>query len=160
MSLATNGDDRLVESLRSIRRRYWVAAGKVEQALQDFSANAPKAGTPTTPYTALRRQAEEATVLLAAGRHSDARTVATDALAAIDRLPERRFARDVEAQMTAVLGQALRQEDRVAEALPVLQKAVALHLAQYDPANSPAIAKIRLALDEAQRFARTQQAAR
>jgi len=44
------------------------------------------------------------------------------------------------------------RENRAAEALPVLEKALALHLAQYDP-HSPATAKVRLALTKAQGLA-------
>jgi serine/threonine-protein kinase len=150
-SLTPNGDRRLAQNVQRIRRRYWVAVGMGTQALQDFSANAPQAAASMTTYAALRRQAEEANLLLAAGQIAAARTSATSALATIDRLPERRFSRDVEAQMTAVLGQALLRDDRVADALPVLQKALALHLDEYDPTHSPATATVRLALAEAQR---------
>ena len=55
--------------------------------------------------------------------------------------------------MTAVTGVSLLRENRVAEAMPLLQQAVTLHLAEYDPAHSPAIAKVRLELAEAQRRA-------
>ncbi|MEO7117180.1 MAG: serine/threonine-protein kinase [Caldimonas sp.] len=151
--LSDGGDRRIAQSVHATRRRYWVAVGKVEEALQDFAASPPRVDETTTAYTVLRRQDEEATLLLAAGHNNEARTTAAGALATIDRLPDRRFTRDVEARMTAVLGQALLREDRVAEALPVLQTALALHLTEYDPTHSPAIAKVRLALAEAQRRA-------
>jgi serine/threonine-protein kinase len=78
--------------------------------------------------------------------------VATEGLTALERLPERRFERDAEARLTAVRGEALLRENRAAEALPVLEKALALHLAQYD-SNSPPTAKVRLALTKAQGLA-------
>ena len=67
--------------------------------------------------------------------------MATAGLAALARLPARRFERDAEARMTAV----------PAEALSVLEKSVALHLDQYDPARSPAVAEAWLALAHARR---------
>jgi len=143
------GGDRYIEAVRVVRRRYWVAAGRAQDALQDFTAHPQKAGETDTAVVKRRRQAEEAALLLATGRDAAARNVATEALAALERLPERRFERDAEARLTAVRGEALLREDRVAEALPVLEKALALHTAQYDP-HSPATAKVRLALTKAQ----------
>jgi hypothetical protein len=43
--------------------------------------------------------------------------------------------------MTTVLGRASLRKDRVSEAVLVLQKALALHVALYDPKHSPAIAR-------------------
>ena len=147
------GVESIPDSMRATRRRYWVAAGRPEQALQDFKDHPQKPGETDTAQVKLRRQAEEGELLLAAGHEADARTVATTGLAALARLPERRFERDAEARLTAVLGQALLHEDRVAEALPVLERALALHLAHFDPKHSPATAKVRLALAESQRRA-------
>ncbi|MBK1714252.1 protein kinase domain-containing protein [Rubrivivax gelatinosus] len=143
-----------VEAVRAVRRRYWLAAGRPEQALQDFRDHPQQAGETDTAPLRLRRQAEEAQLLLAAGRDAEARSVATAGLAALDRLPERRFFGVAEAQMTAVLGQALLREGRAAEALPVLQKSLTLHLVQYDPVHSPAVANARRALAEAEDAAR------
>ena len=150
--LNDKGDRRIAQSVYRIQRRYWAAVGKAEEALRDFAANPSQAGE-TTTYTVLRRHVEEATLLLAAGHNTAARTAAADALATIDRLPERRFALDAEAQLTTVLGQALLRDERVAEALPVLEKSLALNLAEYDPVHSPAIATVRVALEEARRRA-------
>ncbi len=152
--LPQNGDRKIAQNVHTIRRRYWVAVGKSESALQDFYANPATTSQTPSPYTGLRRQAEEAMLLLAAGRNTAARTTAASALATIDRLPERRFARDVQARMTAVLGQALLREGRVAEALPVLQQALVLHIAEFDPTHSRETAQVRLALVEAQRRTR------
>jgi len=113
----------VAEEVRGIKRLYWVAQGK----------------------------AEEASLLLAAGRDSAARTVAANGLATIQGLPQRGFARDAEARMTGVRGGALWRKGRAAEALPVLRKSLALHLAQYDPVHSPAVANARRALAEALR---------
>ncbi|CAN5470601.1 hypothetical protein BH11PSE9_BH11PSE9_06270 [soil metagenome] len=151
LAATARAGERVVDTVRAVRRRYWVAAGQPQEALQDFTGHPPNAGETNTASARLRRQAEEAELLLACGRHAAARGVATDGLAALERLPERRFERDAEARLNAVLGEALLHEDRVAEALPVLRKALALHLAQYDPERSPAVAKVRLAEAEAQR---------
>ena len=147
------GGDRYIEGVRVIRRRVWVAEGRAQEALQDFTAHPPKTGESYTVVVRLRRQAEEAALLVANGRDAEARAVATNGLAALEGLPERRFEGDAEARLTAALSAALLHEGRAAEALPVLEKALALHVAQYDPARSPATAKVRLMLAEAQRAA-------
>ena len=122
--------------------------------MQDFIAHPPQAAARTTkanPFELLPRQVEETSLLLAAGQPTAARAAATKVLEAIDRLPERRFTRDAEPQLMAVLCQALLREGRAKEALPVLQKSLALHLAQYDPVRSPFVANARRALAEALR---------
>jgi len=149
-TLSPAGDPKIVQAVQATRRRYWVAVGKAEEALQDFLASPPKADETTTPYTVMRRRAEEAFLQLAAGQATAARTTASGTLAAIERLPERRFTRDVEAQMTAVLGQALLRDGLAAEALPVLEQALFVHLAAFDPGH-PAIAKLRVEIAEARR---------
>ncbi|MCE4557904.1 protein kinase domain-containing protein [Roseateles cellulosilyticus] len=148
-----NAGDRTVEMVRVVQRRYWVASGQAEQALQDFRVHPPKPGETDTASLRLRRQAEEAELLLACGRASEAGTVAAEGLAALERLPERRFERDAQARLTAVRGQALLQQGRVADAQPVLEQALALHVRQYDPERSAATARVRQALADAQRQA-------
>ena len=151
MSAVTGrGDPRVGENVRRIRRRYWVAAGRAGEALQEFATTPAQAGD-ATGYSSLRRQAEGATLLLAAGHDAEAQAAAERALSAIDKLPTQGFIRDAQARLTAVLGQALLNENRAAQALPVLEKALALYLAEYDPLHHPAVAKIRLALAEAKR---------
>ena len=150
IQMTLNLGDVRADAVRVVRRRYWVAVGKADEALRDFSANPPGAATPKNAFAALRRQAEEATLLLAAGHTAEAHAAAASGLAKIELLPERRFAHDPEACLTAVLGEALLRENRVAEALPVLRKSLALQLAQYDPSRSPAVANARLALAKAQ----------
>jgi tetratricopeptide (TPR) repeat protein len=145
----STGGTRVVEAVRVVRRRYLVAIGRADEALQNFRDN-PPTGTSRNAFVQLRRQAENAALLMATGDRGAARTAAESALATIERLPERRFARDAEARLTAVLGEALLHEGRIAEALPVLQKSLALQLAQYDPSRSPAVANARLALAKAQ----------
>ena len=108
--LSPSGDPRVAQNVYRIRRRLWLAMGKADEALKDFHARPPLAGETATAGTMLRRQAEEATLLLAAGQNAAARTHAEDALAAIDRSSQRRFSRDVEAQMTAVTGVSLLRE--------------------------------------------------
>ena len=153
LAAASRAGGRAMDAVRAVQRRYWVATGRAEQALQDFNDRPPKAGETDTAQSRLRRRAEEAELLLACKRSADALTAATDGLAALARLPERRFERDAEARLTAARGQALLQEGRVAEALPVLERALALHQAQYDP-RSPATSRVREALVDAQRRGR------
>jgi len=145
---------RVVEEVRATRRRYLVASGRAQEALQDFEAHPTPAVAPTTaanPLALLPRRIEHATLLLAAGQAGAAQAAAEDALDAWGRLPESRFAGDAEAALSAVLGQALLRQGRAADALPVLRKALALHLERYHPTRSPATARVRLALAEAQR---------
>ncbi len=145
--------DRNTESVRAVRRRYWVAVGKAQDALADFEAHAPKVDQASTAFTQLRRQAEQATLLQAVGRHAEAHAAASAVLAAISRLPEQGFSDDVQARMTAVQGQALLSQGRPADALPVLQQALALHRAAFDAEHSPEVAAVRAALATAQRRA-------
>lgn len=91
--------------------------------------------------------------MLAAGHATAAHTAAAGTLDFVDHLRERRFSGDAEARLNAVLGEALLREGRATEALPVLQKSLALHLEQYDPIHSPAVANARLTLAKAQRRA-------
>ena len=151
LAMTSNSGDRTTEAVLSVRRRVWTAAGKAEEALQDLAAHPLRAGDTNTPIKRLWRQAEKATLLLAAGDDAAAQSAAAGVLATIDALPERRFFGVAEARMTAVLGEALLRQERVAEALPVLQEALKLHLMRYDPTRSGATAKVRLALAEAKR---------
>ncbi|MDY0747688.1 protein kinase [Paucibacter sp. R3-3] len=139
------------EQVRIIRRRYLVAVGKADEALEDFSANPLKAGTPANTLTTLRREAEHATLLLAAGQDDMARTTAERVRAAIERLPERRFALNTEARMSALVGEALLRDGHAAEAAPALQKALAMYVEQYDPVRNPAVTALRRLLAQAQR---------
>ena len=143
--------DRIIQGILAVRRRYWVATGKAEDALQDLAANPLKTGETNTAIKRLWRQVDEASLLAAAGHDTQAHAAAAAVLATIEGSPERRYLGDAEAQMTAVLGFALLHEDRVAESVSMLHRALSLHLAQYDAAHSPATAKVRLALAEAQR---------
>jgi len=144
---------RVVAAAHEVRRRYLAATGRADEALKDLSHHPLVPGEATTTIVLLRREAENATLLLAAGDVNAARTTAASGLATLERLPQRRFVRDAEARMTAVLGEALLREGRATEALPVLQKSLALHLEQYDPIHSPAVANARLTLAKAQRRA-------
>ena len=153
MMLMAGRGDRFVETVRASRRRYWVAAGRGEDALLDFTDNPPKTAEPPGTLPAVKRQVEEATLQLAANHTAAARAGATAALAAIERLPERRFAHRAETRATYVLGQALLRDGQAAEAVLVLQRSLRLHLEEFDPAHSPEIAKARDVLAEAQRRA-------
>lgn len=151
--------ERVVEEGRVIRRQYLVAAGKADEALQDFRAypsqgdGAPVAATPSASsaqvLAGLPRRIEEATLLLAAGDAAAARRVAARALEAIAGLPERRFASVAQARLDALLGEALLREWNRTEALPVLRKALAQELAVFDPVNSPLVAHVRKLLARA-----------
>jgi predicted negative regulator of RcsB-dependent stress response len=99
------------------------------------------------------RTVEEATLLLETGDLPAAQAAAANALATLDRLPERRFAGDAQARLTAVLGEALLRQGRTTEALPVLRRALALGSVVYDPATSAAVAHLRRLIAQAGRRA-------
>jgi len=157
-ALITGRGERVVEEGRVIRRRYLVAAGRAAEALQDFRAHPPPPAAPESAaqvLASLPRRVEETTLLLAAGDAAAAHQAATDAMQAIEGLPERRFAGDSEARLNAVIGEALLRNGSPAEALPVLRKALKQGLAAFDPVHSPGVARVRKLLAQAE-----QQAAR
>jgi serine/threonine-protein kinase len=152
LALMSGTGDRIVRGIRSAHRRYLAATGKADEALKDLAADPLKPGETNTPNKRLWRQVEEAALQLAAGHDAVARDTAKAVLATVEQLPDRRFFGEAEAQMNAVLGETLLRDGHAAEAVPVLQKALALHVATYDP-GSPATANVRRALTEAQRRA-------
>ena len=152
------GDFR--ETAGVIRRRYLVAVGKGDEALQDFRGHPPKDDADAPPVTQLARRTEEAALLLAAGHRDEARAAATAALAIVDVQADRDLFEEREARLTAVLGQALLQEGRAAEAVTMLRKSLALHVKVYGPVHSPAMVAVRSALAEAERRAGVSSSAR
>jgi len=149
-----------LETARVIRRRYLVAVGKGDEALQDFRGHPPKADVDAPPVTQLARRTEEAALLLAAGHRDEARAAATAALAIVDAQADRDLFEEREARLTAVLGQALLQEGRSAEAVTMLRKSLALHVKVYGPVHGPAMVAVRSALVEAERRAGVSSSAR
>jgi len=149
-----------LETARVIRRRYLVAVGKGDEALQDFRGHPPKADADAPPVTQLARRTEEAALLLAAGHRDEARAAATAALAIVDAQADRDLFEEREARLTAVLGQALLQEGRSAEAVTMLRKSLALHVKVYGPVHGPAMVAVRSALVEAERRAGVSSSAR
>ncbi|URI06734.1 serine/threonine protein kinase [Aquincola tertiaricarbonis] len=135
--------------LRQVRRRWWVAQGQAAQALQDFRGDAFVTAPSPGPLVTVRRQAEEAGLLLAAGHASLAADLAAQGLAAVAGLPDRRFVRQAEADLAEVRGLALLRQGQVAGAVPALAQAVALRRDLQDP-RSPALARGLAALAEAQ----------
>lgn len=145
------GDFR--ETAGVIRRRYLVAVGKGDEALQDFRGHPPKADADAPPVTQLARRTEEAALLLAAGHRDEARAAATAALTIVDAQADRDLFEEREARLTAVLGQVLLQDGPAAEAVTMLRKSLALHVKVYGPVHSPAMVAVRSALAEAERRA-------
>ncbi len=145
--------DRIIRGIRAVRRHYWAATGKADAALQDLAGDPVKPGETDTPVKRLWWHVEEAMLQLAAGRDTDARDTATATLAAISQRPDRRFFAVAQAQMTAVLGQALLHEGRFSESVELLKKALALHLETHSAKPSREVGQLREALAEAQRRA-------
>ncbi len=132
-------------------RRWLVASGRAVEAWAAFKAS--DAGLQPTPGAAPSASAltEGAWLALQAGDAAAAELQASQALAAIGAGGQAHYQRDFEARATLVLGRALLRQQRAAEALPVLDKAVAQHRAVYDPDLSPAVADAWLALAQARR---------
>ena len=144
------GDHGFVaQEARQVRRRWWVATDQAARALQDFRTDPFMSAPDPAPLVALRRHAEEAVLLGAAGDTDASRQRAADALAALERLPDRRFTRVTEAELAETLGRALTRLGRSAEALPLLERAVGLRRGLNDVRSSPQLAHVLLALAEA-----------
>jgi len=110
----------------------------------------PMAPAPAEP---IAEQAESAWLELAAGHATVAETQARQVLSSISAGKAADYQRDHAAQATLVLGQALLADGHAREALPLLEQAVALHRAVYDPQRSPAMAEAWSALADARRAA-------
>jgi len=146
---------RFYDYIDPVERRWLVASGKAAEALAAFKASG--AARPA----ALKGRAgnvaalvESAWLSLEAGDAAAAQAQASQSLSAIDAGGLADYQRDLQARATLVLGRALLRQQRAEEALPVLDQAVALHRAVYDPDHSPAVAEARLALATAKEQAR------
>lgn len=115
----------VVGEARQARRRAWAANGQAARALQDFQADRFVAAV-QGPLPALRRQAAEAALRAAAGDAAGAGQQAAAALATLAPMAERSYARLDEAELCELLGRALLQQGRAAEALAPLARAEAL----------------------------------
>ena len=139
----------VIGEIRQVRRRWWVAQGQAAQALQDFRGDPFMAVPAPGPLVTLRRQAEEATLLLAAGHAAMAAELAAQGLAAVVAAPERAYARQAEATLAEVRGLALLRQGEGAAAVAPLTQAVALQRLLLD-ARSPLLARTLAALAQAQ----------
>ncbi|MDY0744204.1 protein kinase [Paucibacter sp. R3-3] len=133
-------------------RRWLVQSGQAKDARVDFQTRRaakklPAAPTASEPVT---DQVESAWLELSAGNATVAEAQARQALAAIRDGGHADYRRDHEARATLLLGQALLQQHRAAEARPVLQEAVRLHRLIYDPASSPLLVEAQAALTQAE----------
>ena len=123
-------------------RRWLVASGRGAQALADYRAARIAHNLPMIPdaNASVVDLTESARLELEAGQPLAAEAQATHALAAIAKGGGAAYQRDHEANATLVLGKALLRQQRAAEARPVLERAVTLHRAIYDPEQSPLLA--------------------
>jgi len=151
--IAGKGPPSLQRFVAAARRRLLVAQGDGAQALAEFSSLRAAQKLPALP-TAREKpsaMAEAAWLALAAGDAGTAEVQARQALGAIDAGKSADYQRDHEALATLVLGQALLRQQRAAQARPVLERAVALHRAEYDDKLSLALAEALSALADARR---------
>jgi serine/threonine-protein kinase len=123
-------------------RRWLVASGRGAQALADYRAARIAHSLPMIPdaNASVADLTESAQLELEAGQPLAAEAQATHALEAIAKGGGAAYQRDQEASATLVLGKALLRQQRAAEARPVLERAVTLHRAIYDPEQSPSLA--------------------
>ncbi|WP_431286180.1 protein kinase domain-containing protein [Roseateles chitinivorans] len=137
-------------------RRLQVQSGQAKEALAGFQTQRATRKLPPAPAASepVAEQAESAWLELNAGHAAVAESQARQALATIRSGRNADYQRDHEASATLVLGQALLQQQKAETAEPVLQEAVQLHRAIYDPALSPAVADALDALAQAQRALR------
>ena len=94
------------EPVHRSERLYWGALGQPERSLADLRAETRRLATEPQGLARLRRRAEEAHWLVAAGRAAEGRALASATLEEIRRSPQREFARGAEAEATQALGQA------------------------------------------------------
>ena len=139
--------------LPQTRRGLQLATGRAGQALSDFQASRAGRKLPIDPLPgeAPKVQAESAALNLAAGHEAAAKAQARQALAAIAADPHGTGKGPTEAQATLVLGRSLVRLGDAAAALPVLEQALVLSRAAFDPERSFAVAEAWVALAQCQR---------
>ncbi|HSI51363.1 MAG TPA: protein kinase [Ideonella sp.] len=139
-------------SIDQAERAWLVANGQGAEALADAKAKrvaeklAPEPG-PDAPVSEL---VEWAGYELAAGHFERARSQADRALESIARGGQVNYQRDKEARATLIVGRALLGNGQVKDAVPVLERAVAMYSALFDPA-SPELAEAARILAQSRR---------
>ncbi len=139
--------------LPPLRRSLQLATGQAAAALHDFQAARVKRGLAAVPLATEppKAQAESTALYLAAGQPGPAEAQARQALVALDADARASNRAPTQAQATLVLGRALVDQGRAAPALPVLQQALALARATFDPERALAVADAWIALAQCQR---------
>jgi len=140
-------------SLAALDRRFLVAQGHPDQALDAFHtarssqklSPVPDAAAPVGVLT------ESAWLELQAGHHEVAQAQARQALERISNDPAADYQREHQARATLVLGQALLRDHQAVQALPVLERALALHRTVYDPDQSPSVVEAERSLADVRR---------
>ena len=127
------------------RARILIATGHASDALQQIEA---WAGEPSDSDDTLMRL-----LALAAARLEDDSPQAAANMASAVRLkiaanPERPYLMNLEAEASLIEGEALCRQQRAGDALPLLQRAVALSEALYDRRSSPRLAQAQIALGD------------
>ncbi|MEO6280650.1 serine/threonine-protein kinase [Roseateles sp.] len=122
--------------------QWLVASGEAAKALSSYRAARVAKQLPQTPPStaSVADLTESAWLELEAGHASEAYAQASQALAAIANGGAAAYQRHHEARATLVLGKALMLQQRVDEARPLLERAVTLHRAIYDPQHSSVLA--------------------
>ena len=142
-SLLKHANGRLSSTPTGRAERHWlVASGRAAEALADLQASRLAAKQPATPdaNAPLQHLTESALFQEEAGHAAVAEKLARAALATIAAGGAVKYQQDREARATFVLGKALMLQQRVDEARPLLERAVSLHLAVYDPQHSRLLA--------------------
>ena len=136
------------DSTARAERRWLVASGRGVQALADYRAARIARQLPMSPDadSSVADLTESAWREFEAGQPLAAEAQAVLALAKIVKGGDVAYQRDQEASATLVLGKALLRQQRTAEASPVLERAVTMHRAIYDPDQSPLLSEAWRAL--------------
>jgi eukaryotic-like serine/threonine-protein kinase len=126
----------------SAERRWLVASGRAVQALADLRAARAALKLPVIPdaNATVDELLDSAYLELEAGQPVAAEPQAMQLLATITKGGGAAYQRDDEALATLLLGKALLRQKRAGEARPILERAVTLHRAVYDPEQSPLLA--------------------
>jgi len=139
-------------SVDQAERAWLVANGRGAEALADAKAKrvAEKLAPEPGPDAPVGELVEWAGYELAAGHFEAARSRADRALESIARGGQVNYQRDKEARATLIVGRALLGNGQVKDAVPVLERAVAMYSALFDPA-SPELAEAARILAQSRR---------
>jgi tetratricopeptide (TPR) repeat protein len=125
-----------------VKRRIQAASGRADAAWADFQHEQSRLASQQIVRGpgALLIQIESAQLQLADGRVPAARSAAEQVLAEVERSPNRRHERLLEAEASLVVGRAALRQGDLGPASAALERAISIYRAIFDPACSLALA--------------------